>query len=322
VSDLTHLRITALAGGIGAARFLVGLTAILDPAQITIIANTGDDIELHGLRICPDIDTVIYTLAGCVNEEMGWGLAGDTFEFLKWISRYGEPVWFNLGDRDVATHVYRTQQLGRGSSLSEVTDSIRRSLGVGSRILPMTDDYAPTRVVTEEGETHLQEYFVRHRAEPRVRSINLDAAKASRPAPGVAGAILEADAVVMCPSNPFISIGPILAVPGIREALSRTAAPVAAVTPIVGGKALKGPAARMLSDLGHETSALGVARLYSDFIDLFVLDDVDAAMAPAIEELGLCVMVTDTIMSSFERKRQLASEVVAAVVKGGLQNEN
>jgi LPPG:FO 2-phospho-L-lactate transferase len=322
VSDPSHLRITALAGGIGAARFLVGLTAILDPAQITIIANVGDDIELYGLRVCPDIDTVIYTLAGCVNEETGWGLAGDTFEFLKSISRYGESVWFNLGDRDLATHVYRTQQLRRGSSLSEVTDSIRRSLGVGSRVLPMTDDYAPTRVVTEQGEMHLQEYFVRHLAEPRVRSINLDAAKASRPAPGVAGALLEANAVVICPSNPFISIGPLLAVPGIREALSRTAAAVAAVTPIVGGRALKGPAARMLSDLGHEASALGVARLYSDFIDLFVLDEVDAAMAPAIEELGLCVMVSDTIMSSFERKRQLASEVVAAAAKRGLQNEN
>jgi LPPG:FO 2-phospho-L-lactate transferase len=316
VSDLSHVRITALAGGIGAARFLVGLAAVLDPQQITVIANTGDDIELYGLRVCPDIDTVVYTLAACVNEETGWGLAGDTFEFLKWISRYGEPIWFNLGDRDLATHVHRTQQLRRGSSLSDVTDSIRRSLGVGSRILPMTDAYAPTRVVTEDGEMHLQEYFVRYRAEPRVRSINLDAANASRPAPGVAGAILEADAVVICPSNPFISIGPILAVPGIREALSRTAAPVAAVTPIVGGKALKGPAARMLSDLGHEASALGVARLYSDFIDLFVLDEVDAAMAPAIEELGPRVVVTDTIMNSFERKRQLASEVVAAVGKG------
>jgi LPPG:FO 2-phospho-L-lactate transferase len=313
VNERPGPKIAALAGGVGAAKFLLGLSGIVPPEQTTIIANTGDDIELFGLHISPDIDTVMYTLAGFVSAEKGWGIEGDTFECLNWIARYGEPAWFNLGDRDLATHLYRSDQLRRGRSLTEVTDSIRRSLGIGARILPMSDQYTPTRVATEEGEMHLQEYFVRRRAEPRVRSIRFDNIDRSRPAPGVEAAILESDAVVLCPSNPFISIGPILAVPGLRQTLTRTAAMVAAVTPIVGGKALKGPAAQMLRDLGHEPTALGVARLYRDFLDLFILDETDSALAPAIEALGLRVLVTDTIMSSLEKKRHLARAVVAAL---------
>ena len=304
------MKITALAGGIGAAKFLVGLAAVMPPEDITIIANTGDDIELHGLRICSDIDTVTYTLAGVVDEATGWGIAGDTFEFLKWLARYCETPWFNLGDRDLATHVHRTEQLRLGRPLTEVTDDIRRSLGVRSRILPMTDDYAPTRVATDEGEMHFQEYFVGRRCEPRINKILLDEAEKSRPAARVVPAILGADAVIVCPSNPFISIGPILAVPGVRDALRETSATVIAVTPIVGGRALKGPAADMLRDLGHEVSARGVARIYRDVADAFLLDETDAALADDIRSLGMEVFTTDTIMNTLDDKQHVAQCVL------------
>lgn len=300
------MKITALAGGIGASKLLLGLASVMRPEDITIIANTGDDIELFGLRICPDIDTVIYTLAGVINEETGWGLKDDTFECLRWLERYGDGSWFNLGDRDLATHIFRTAELLAGRSLTEVTDQIRKSLGVRSMILPMTDAYTPTRVVTESGEMHFQEYFVRRRCEPRVREIRFDNIESAQPARGVLSAIFEADAVIICPSNPFISIGPILAVPGVREALEKTTATVIAVTPIIGGRALKGPAADMLRDLGHEVSATAVARLYADCIDVFVLDEADASLAPDIEELRIRVLLTNTIMATLEDKQHLA----------------
>ena len=251
------MKITALAGGIGASKLLLGLSAVMPPDEITIIANTGDDIELFGLRICPDIDTVTYTLGGVIDEVAGWGISGDTYESLTWLERYGEATWFKLGDRDLATHIFRTAQLQRGRSLTEVTDYVRCALGVRSKILPMTDTYTPTRVLTDEREMHFQEYFVRWRCEPHVKAIRFEEIETSHPSPGVETAILEADVVVICPSNPFISIGPILAVPGVRRALEETAARVVAITPIIGGKALKGPAAEMLRDLGHEVSAAG-----------------------------------------------------------------
>lgn len=306
-----NMKITALAGGIGASKFLLGLARVMPPEDITIIANTGDDIELFGLRICPDIDTVTYTLAGVVNEDNGWGLKGDTFECLRWLSRYGEATWFKVGDRDLATHIFRTNGLRSGRSLSEVTDFIRRSLGVRSTILPMTGAYTPTRVVTDEGEMHFQEYFVGRRCEPRVSAIQFDNIGSSEAAPGVLNAILESDAVIICPSNPFISIGPILAVPGVREALRETRATVVAITPIVGGKALKGPAADMLRDLGHQVSAAGVAALYDDFVDLFVLDEMDAEAEPAIRSLDIRVIVTNTVMNTVEDKQRLAHAVLA-----------
>jgi len=304
------IKITALAGGIGASKFLLGLARVMPPENITIIANTGDDIELFGLRISPDIDTVTYTLAGVINETTGWGLTGDTFECLGWMIRYGEASWFNLGDRDLATHITRTHQLREGHSLSEVTDRIRRALGVASRILPMTDAYTPTRVVTDEGEMHFQEYFVRRRCEPGVQEIRFDHIEAATPAPGVVEAIAEADAVIICPSNPFISIGPIVAVPGVRQALEETRAEVIAITPIIGGRALKGPAAEMLRDLGYEVSARGVAWAYRDFARVFVLDETDAELKPAIEGLGLRVVVTNTVMHTLEDKAQLARVVL------------
>jgi LPPG:FO 2-phospho-L-lactate transferase len=300
------MKITALAGGVGASKLLLGLASVMPPEDITIIANTGDDIELFGLRICPDIDTVTYTLAGVINQDTGWGLKGDTFECLQWLVRYGETPWFNLGDRDFATHIVRTNQLRSGRSLSDVTDEIRRRLGVQSRILPMSDAYTPTRVVTDEGEMHFQEYFVRRKCEPRVRAVFFDNIDSARPAPGVVSAILDADAVIICPSNPIISIGPILAVPGIREAVGDTPATVAAITPIVGGKALKGPAADMLRDLGHQVSARGVAELYNDLLDVFVLDERDADAAREIQAPGMQVQNADTIMQTLDDKQRLA----------------
>jgi LPPG:FO 2-phospho-L-lactate transferase len=305
------MKIAALAGGIGASKFLLGLSTVLAPEEITVIANTGDDIELFGLRISPDIDTVTYTLAGVINEATGWGLASDSFECINWLSRYGEARWFNLGDRDLATHIYRTHQLRQGRSLTEVTDGIRRSIGVRSVILPMTDAYMPTRVVTDEGEMHFQEYFVRRRCEPRVNQIRFDGSESARPATGVVNAIADADAVIICPSNPFISIGPILAVPGILDALKKARAEVIAITPIIGGRALKGPAADMLRDLGHEVSARGVASVYKDFVDTFVLDEADAAIERDIKELGMRVIVTNTVMSTVEDKQRLARTTLA-----------
>ena len=307
------MKITALAGGIGASKFLLGLSTVLPPEQVTVIANTGDDIELFGLHISPDIDTLTYTLAGVINEATGWGLTGDSFECLNWIARYGETRWFNLGDRDLATHIYRTHQLSQGRTLTEATDHIRRSLGVESVILPMTDRYTPTRVITDEGEMHFQEYFVRRRCEPQVREICFRGIESAHPAAGVVSAILEADAVIICPSNPFISIGPILAVPGIREALKETEAKIIAITPIIRGRALKGPAADMLRDLGHESSARAVALIYKDFVDVFVLDEVDGAMRPDIEELGMRVLVANTVMSTLEDKQRLARQVLEMV---------
>ena len=309
------MKITALAGGIGASKLLLGLASVMPPEDITIIANTGDDIELFGLRICPDIDTVTYTLAGVINEDTGWGLKGDTFECLRWLERYCEASWFNLGDRDLGTHIFRTAALRNGLSLTEVTNQIRQSLEVRSAILPMTDAYTPTRVVTDEGEMHFQEYFVRRRCDPRVREILFHGTASAQPAPGVLSAILEADAVIICPSNPFISIGPILAVPGIGEALRETTAIVIAVTPIIGGRALKGPAADMLRDLGHEVSAGSVAALYREFVNLFVLDEADASLETEIKQIGVGVTVTNTVMSTLLDKTRLAQRLLECVAE-------
>ncbi|HKA16762.1 MAG TPA: 2-phospho-L-lactate transferase [Blastocatellia bacterium] len=306
------MRITALAGGIGASKFLLGLVSVLPPKDITVIANTGDDIELFGLRICPDIDTVTYTLGGVINPATGWGLSGDTFECLQRLKSYYGDAWFNLGDRDLATHIFRTNQLRQGISLSEVTDSIRRFLGVESSILPMTNSYTPTRITTVEGEMHLQEYFVRRRCEPRVLSLCYENIELATPAPGVVTAIVDADLVIVCPSNPFISIGPILSVPGLRDALRETNATIIGITPIVGGKALKGPAADMLRDQGHEVSASAVARIYNDFLDIFVLDTMDAELKGEIEANGTRVITTNTIMGTTEQKAMLARAVIEA----------
>ena len=307
------MKITALAGGVGASKFLLGLTSVMPPEDVTIIANTGDDIEMFGLRICPDIDTVTYTLAGVIDDRAGWGLRNDTFECLHNLASYGEVIWFNLGDKDLATHIFRTSQLRRGRSVSEITHEVCRRLGVRSTILPMTDEYTPTRVITDEGEMHFQEYFVRRRCEPRVLSLRFDGIESARPAPGVLDAIAGSDGIIVCPSNPFISIGPILAVPGVRDALVETRAKVVAITPIIGGKALKGPAADMLRDLGHEVSAGSVASMYRDFLDIFIIDQTDSGLERDVLELGIEARLADTIMISLEKKKELAGFVLSAI---------
>jgi LPPG:FO 2-phospho-L-lactate transferase len=303
--------ITALAGGVGASKLLLGLYGVLDPAVLTVIVNTGDDITLHGLKISPDLDIVSYTLAGIVDPAKGWGFRNETFHALKRLAAFGGVDWFNLGDRDLATHIHRTAMLAEGKTLSAAAESIRTALGVTSRILPMSDQPVPTIIDTDEGALHFQEYLVKCRAEPVVRGIRFDGVAAARPAPGALEAIRDAGRILICPSNPLISIGPILAVPGIREALRARRKDVIAVCPIVGGKSLKGPSDKMLAQLGYDSSALGVAKLYSDFTGTFVIDPADNSQADAIRALDLRVVVLPTVMKTLAQKRKLARGLLA-----------
>lgn len=306
--------IVVLAGGVGAARFLEGLAAVMPPDEITVICNTGDDAEFHGLHVSPDIDTVLYTLAGMVDRERGWGIAGDTFGCLGSLAFLGKQTWFQLGDRDLATHLTRTERLRQGATLSEVTGEQCCALGVACRVLPMSDGCAWTRLRTTAGWLAFQEYFVKLRQEPEVLEVDLTAAAACQPAPGVLAAIQEAEGVIVAPSNPILSIEPILAVPKIREALRDTAAPVVAISPIIGGRALKGPADRILVSLGLRSSAAGVAELYRDFVDVFVLDREDASLREEVESRGMKVIVTQTVMSSAEARQELARIVLRTVL--------
>jgi LPPG:FO 2-phospho-L-lactate transferase len=305
--------ITVLAGGVGAAKFLEGLAGVIPPEEITVIANTGDDALFHGLHVSPDVDTVLYTLAGLVDRERGWGIAGDTFHCLEAMGRLGEETWFQLGDSDLATHLRRTRRLGEGATLSQVTHELCQALQLGCRIIPMSNDPARTRLRTATGMLPFQEYFVKLGAQPEVLEVDFSEAARSRPAPGVLESIREAEAVVVAPSNPFLSIGPILAVPAIRETLRNTPAPVAAISPIVGGRALKGPADRNLKSLGWEASAASVAELYRDFLKWFVLDSEDASLREEIEKKGMRVAVTQTVMTSQESRQQLARALLQAL---------
>ncbi len=305
--------IVSLAGGVGAARFLEGLAAVVEPERLVIIGNTGDDLELHGLHISPDLDTVVYTLAGIVHPEQGWGLAGDTFECLGALARFQMETWFRLGDRDLATHLFRTSLLARGRKLSEVTACISAALNVRARLVPVTDDRLRTRVETDHGMLDFQVYFVKRRAEDQVRGIVFEGAEQARPAPGVLEAIRAAAGVIVSPSNPLISIGPILAVPGVRQALQETPARVAAISPIVAGRALKGPADRMMAQMNLEPSARQVAELYRDFADVFIVDEADRALVPAIEALGMKAVVTGAIMRGRPEKVALAKATLEAL---------
>ena len=309
--------ITVLAGGVGAAKLLRGLVDVIDLASITAIGNTGDDETFFGLHVSPDLDTLVYTLADAVNPETGWGLAGDTFACLEQARALGEHAWFQLGDADLATHVHRTWLLRSGSTLSEATADVARAFGLRCRLLPVTDDALRTIVSTDAGELPFQEYFVRRGWQDDVRAVRFAGAEAARPAPGVLEAIREATAVIVAPSNPIVSIGPILAVPGVRESLRQTKAPVVAVSPIIGGRALKGPAARMLAALGHGASAAGVAALYADFLDALVIDREDATLAPEVESHGVRAVVADTVMSDSASRRMLAETVLATAQSGG-----
>ena len=304
------MRVTALAGGGGAAKFLRGLVRAVDPKQVTIIGNTGDDAWFHGLYVSPDLDIVTYTLAGVV-DETGWGIKADTTHALDQLANYGVDTWFTLKDKDLGTHMARTTWLADGVPLSEVTDRIRNGLGVESRILPMSDDPVRTRIVTAEGiEREFQEYFVRFRHSEDVSKVTFEGAADSHPAPGVIEAIGLAERIIVCPSNPVVSIGPILSVPGIREALTARRDDIFAISPIVQGAALKGPADKLLPVVGAEASASGVAGLYKDFCGTFVVDYRDAPEAGKVEALGMRVMVLETVMESEGIARQLAKEVL------------
>jgi LPPG:FO 2-phospho-L-lactate transferase len=309
--------VVALAGGVGAARFLRGLVRAIDPARITAIVNTGDDCSFYGVHVSPDLDIVTYTLAGCVDAARGFGIEGDRFEVIEALGRLGHETWFRLGDRDFATCQHRTLRLAAGAGLARATDEIRRRFGVAVRLLPMSEDPCPTRVELSGGRrVHFEEYLVRDGAPADVEGVDLSAARAARPAPGVLEALAGASAIVVCPSNPVVSIGPILALPGVREALRECAAPVVAVSPIVGGAPVKGPADALLRGVGSEVSARGVARLYRDFADGFVLDERDARERADVEALGLRARAVDTIMrdaAAAARLAEVALELAAAL---------
>jgi LPPG:FO 2-phospho-L-lactate transferase len=306
------VRVTALAGGVGAARFLQGLTGAVDPSGITIIGNTGDDAVFHGVHVSPDLDIVTYTLADVVNRETGWGLQGDTAEALDQLRKLGVDAWFHLGDRDLGTCLARTTWMAEGLPLSTATDRIRAALGLASRIIPMSDDPVRTTILTAAGVVReFQEYFVRYGHREDVAAVRFEGADMARPAPGVLEAIDHADVVVVCPSNPVVSIGPILAVPGIRAALRLRRDVVVGISPIVEGTALKGPAARLLPLLGAEVSASGVAGLYADFCGTFVVDRRDHQEAAAVEALGVRAAVLETVMETPRIARELAAEVVS-----------
>lgn len=303
-------RCVVLCGGVGAARFLSGLVRVVDPARVTAIVNVADDETFHGLHVSPDLDTVLYTLAGVVDEGRGWGLLGDTDAVQRALARLGRETWFRLGDADIATHIHRTALLRDGRTLSEATAELARAFGVAARLLPASDGRQATKVRTDDGWLDFQEWFVRRGTRDAVRGIRFDGD--ARPAPGVLEAIGAADVIVVAPSNPFVSVGPVLAVAGVRDAIDRARAPVVAVSPIVGGEALKGPAAAMLASLGHEVSAAGVARIYRGLVDVLVVDERDAALAPRIEALGMRVVAAPTVMSDAAAKESLARTVLSA----------
>ena len=296
--------VVVLCGGVGAARFLEGVVRVVDAEAVTAIVNVADDAKFHSLHVSPDIDTVLYTLAGIVDPAQGWGVRDDTHTLQATLAQLGRDTWFQLGDRDLATHIHRTALLRDGVSLTEITARLARSLGVRARILPSSDQRQATMVRTDDGWLGFQDYFVRRRQQDTVREVRFDGAGV--PAPGVIEAITGASVVLVAPSNPIVSIGPILALDGVRSALSRTPAAVVAISPIVGGEALKGPAAAMLASLGHEVSPVGVARMYADFLDVMVLDERDAALAPRVEAAGPRAVVAQTIMRDLASKELLA----------------
>ena len=306
-------RVAVLAGGVGAARFLDGLVRVMPPQDITAIVNVGDDMEWAGLHIAPDLDTVMYTLSGLVNPEMGWGVANDGRHVLDRLDSLGGPAWFLIGDDDLATHLFRTHRLREGAPLSTVTAELCRAVGIECRVTPVTDDRLRTVVQTPDGELAFQDYFVRRRAADPVHGLRFDGAESSAPAPGVIEALRSADAIVIAPSNPFLSIDPLLAVPGVREALTESGAPVVAISPIIGGAAVKGPAADILASLGHDVSAIGVARLYAELADVFILDEQDAALVEQVEaETALRCLALPTLMSGPAEKQALARAALDA----------
>lgn len=307
------MKVTLLAGGTGGTKLAHGF-ALLEPSvELTVVANVGDDFELHGLHVSPDIDALLYTLGGLIDAERGWGIRGDTLTAHAMLERYGRPGWFTVGDADLATHVERTRRLGEGQSLTDAIAAMAAALGIGTRILPATDEPLRTRVETDEGPLDFQDYFVRRHQEPEVRAVIFEGAETARPTAAVLEAIADADLIIIGPSNPLVSIGPILALAGVPKALTDALAPKVAVSPIVAGRALKGPADRMLASLGHEPTAVGVARIYAGIVDRFVLDDADAPLAPEVGSLGMAAGVMPTVMRDEGDRRALAASLIGAV---------
>jgi LPPG:FO 2-phospho-L-lactate transferase len=303
--------IVALAGGVGGAKMAQGLALALDPAEFSVVVNTADDFDHYGLRICPDLDTVLYTLAGLADPVQGWGIAGDTSATLRAIARYGRDPWFRLGDQDFATHILRSERLREGATLTEVTAELAASLGVVTAILPMCDEPVATVIETPAGRLAFQDYFVARRQVDDVLAVEFAGVAAARPTAAVTSALAAAELIVLCPSNPIVSVGPILSVPGLRSAIERGGVPVVAVSPIVGGRALKGPADKMLATLGHEVSAAGVAALYAGLVDGLVIDEADRGLDERIASLGMAVLVTGTVMGDAADRRRLAADVLA-----------
>jgi LPPG:FO 2-phospho-L-lactate transferase len=311
--------ITVIAGGVGAARFLSGLVQVRPPEEITAVVNVGDDVELHGLSISPDLDTITYTLAGAIDPVRGWGLAAESWQAMETLGRYGGTTWFNLGDRDLGTHMYRTERRAEGAPLSQITAEIAAGWGLELRLLPASDDALRTKLTIDgpDGwpvEIGFQEYFVQRQHSVPVRAIRFEGADAAQPAPGVLDAIADAECVVIAPSNPLISIDPVLAVDGVRDAVTAARERTVAVSPIVAGAALKGPADRLLEELGHSSTVVGVAELYAPLASTLVIDEADAALASAVEESGLRCVVAPTVMSTPAVAAALADTVLDAVV--------
>jgi LPPG:FO 2-phospho-L-lactate transferase len=304
--------VIALCGGVGGAKLAFGLVRALAPDQLSIVCNTGDDFEHLGLHVSPDIDTVVYTLSGLSDRERGWGLAGESWNFIDQVRRLGGADWFNLGDRDLAMHVERTRRLRAGESLTSITRALSGALGIEHRLLPMSDAAVRTRLDTDAGDLAFQEYFVRERCHPAVRRVYFDGAPAARPSPELASLLQRSDisAVILCPSNPYLSIDPILAVPELREALIALKAPVVAVSPIVGGEAIKGPTAKLMGELGIDPSSLSIARHYRGLLNGLIIDRVDAAETAALQGEGLKVLVTGTVMQSDEDRIRLARQAL------------
>ncbi|HEY5669004.1 MAG TPA: 2-phospho-L-lactate transferase [Anaerolineales bacterium] len=305
---LASLKVVALAGGVGGAKLADGLAQILPSNNLAVIVNTGDDFDHLGLRICPDLDTVCYTLAGIANPATGWGRSGETWNAMESLAILGGPQWFRLGDLDLGTHLERTRRLQLGDRLSQITRDFCRAWGVQLTVLPMSDDAVATWVYTDTGVLPFQEYFVRQRCQPQVRGFRFDGVERALPAPGVLDVLESADVVVICPSNPWVSIEPILSVPGIREAVA--AKFTVAVTPIIAGRAVKGPAAKMCTEMGIEPSAVSVAQHYSSLLDAFVMDQVDVVQFEALNAQGMPTLATNTLMTSADDRRRLAKEVI------------
>jgi len=307
--------IVVLTGGTGGAKLIEGLSHAIDAAQLTVVCNTADDFILHGLNISPDLDTIMYTLAGMSDRAKGWGIQDDTFTVLTQLEKLGAETWFKLGDRDIATHITRTRLLHAGLKLSDVTDQLRNSLGIKTRIVPMSDETIATRVETREGEISFQEYFVKQGWQAEVKNVFYAGVEKSRPAPGVLAAIHASAGIIICPSNPVTSIGPILAVPGIRDAFKHVNVSIVGVSPIIGESAISGPAHKLMAAQGMEPSALGVAQSYADFLDQFVIDNEDEALTKKLEALGIGVVKTSIRMKALADKQALARQVLALVDK-------